>query len=215
VRSGWWLAAAPLLVQPSPAAFSHRIHLAQKIECVVCHSAAPASTKASDNLLPPAAVCAGCHTGKLALSSAPSIKSPRQTLVTKFNHQLHVKLGNTIAPMILKSIEAKTYLSDPGTLKNDLGEARTACMSCHRGMTKSDAVTAANFPRMADCLVCHNEVEPPFTCTKCHDEKAELKPASHGPGWMDRHSSGKANLDKPSCAVCHGRTFKCMGCHNG
>jgi predicted CXXCH cytochrome family protein len=195
------------------ADFSHRIHLAQKIDCVVCHSAAASSKAASDNLLPKTDVCLGCHTGDRKLSSEPRIKSPRQLTVTKFHHQLHVRMGKAIAPAIVKAIDAKTYLSNPGNLRDVLAGTQHPCTACHRGLDKSDAVTAAAFPAMADCLVCHTETDPPFSCVKCHDEGQRLKPASHTPDWMDVHSSGKANLDKPSCAVCHGRRFTCLGCH--
>jgi hypothetical protein len=80
-------------------------------------------------------------------------------------------------------------------------------------MEESEAVTRANRPRMADCLVCHNRIEPPFSCEKCHDDVARLAPASHTPDWIDVHSSGQAKLDRQSCAVCHGRKFRCQGCH--
>jgi predicted CXXCH cytochrome family protein len=214
ITGAGWLAAALLpLALPLRAQFSHRVHLAQKIDCLACHAAAPASKAASDNLLPNADVCAGCHTGDRKLAAEPLIKSPRRLTVTKFNHQLHVRMGKAIAPAIVKAIDAKTYLSAPGDLRAVLADTRHTCTSCHRGLDKSDAVTLAAFPAMADCLVCHTEIDPPFSCAKCHDEKANLKPASHTPNWIDVHSSGKANLDKPSCAVCHGRTFTCLGCH--
>jgi hypothetical protein len=209
----WSPVGLVLLASPLAAEFSHRIHLGQNIDCVACHAAAPTSKAAPDNLLPKPEVCAGCHTGDRKLSAEPVIKSPRPLTVTKFNHQLHVRMGKAIAPAIVKAIDAKTYLSDPGNLRAVLGNTRHACLSCHRGLEKSDAVTLAAFPAMADCLVCHTEIDPPFSCTKCHDEKANLKPASHTPNWVDVHSSGKANLDKPSCAVCHGRNFTCQGCH--
>jgi hypothetical protein len=212
IRTGWLAGALLLCSQSSQAAFSHRVHLAQKLECVVCHSIAPSSSKASDNLLPAPEVCLNCHTGERALPATPAIKAPRKLTVTKFNHSSHLKLGN-IAAMIVRAIDAKTYLSDPGDLRSRLASVNHPCIACHRGLETSDAVTAAAFPRMADCLVCHNQVDPPFSCVKCHDENANLKPASHTAGWIDRHSSGKANLDKPSCAVCHGRRFTCLGCH--
>ena len=196
------------------AEFSHRVHLAQKNDCLVCHSSASASKTAGDNLLPPAAICGGCHTGERKLATAPAVKSPRKLTVTKFNHQLHVNLGPVVTASILKAVEAKTYLSIPLNLRDELAAAgRHPCRGCHRGLEKSDAVTMAAFPNMADCLTCHHVIDPPFSCVKCHDENQRVKPASHTNDWIDRHSTGKANLDKPSCAVCHGRTFTCLGCH--
>ena len=41
----------------SAAPFSHKLHLGLELQCATCHTAAAASTKASDNLLPAKAVC--------------------------------------------------------------------------------------------------------------------------------------------------------------
>jgi hypothetical protein len=41
----------------------------------------------------------------------------------------------------------------------------------------------------------------------------KLKPAFHTPDYIDTHSSGKLKLDKPSCVICHGVNFTCLGCH--
>lgn len=213
IRAGWLPATLLLLAPPVHAAFSHRVHLAQKIDCLVCHSGAATSTAASDNLLPSREVCLGCHTGDRKLASEPAIKSPRALTVTKFSHQLHFRMRNAIAPAIINAIEEKKYLSDPGGLREVLANTKQPCMACHRGMDTSDAVTAAAFPAMADCLVCHTEMDPPYSCAKCHEDGRKLKPASHTANWVDVHSSGKANLNKPSCAVCHGRNFTCLGCH--
>ena len=39
------------------APFSHKLHLGLELQCATCHTAAAASTKASDNLLPAKTVC--------------------------------------------------------------------------------------------------------------------------------------------------------------
>lgn len=186
--------------------FSHRLHLELKPDCTACHAAALGSARAQDNLLPKAEACSGCHEGV-------SIKQPAATLVTKFNHQLHLKLGN-VAPVIAAALKSKTYLSDPGDLLAHL-DTKNACAACHRGLPASDAVTKAAFPKMADCLVCHNKIQPPFSCEKCHETSGvELRPASHlDTKFFDTHSSGKLQFDRMTCAVCHGRQFNCLGCH--
>lgn len=192
------------------APFSHKTHLGLNLTCVTCHASAQKSARVEDNNLPSLQMCASCHKDK-----PPSIKAPRKTIVAKFSHQQHLKLGN-IAPVIAKAIDTGAYLSRPAPDERRLlDQAKTACEACHRGLRESNAVTAAAFPQMADCIVCHNKVDPPFSCTQCHIEGPHLKPASHGTGWIDKHSTGKANLDKPSCAVCHGRKFTCLGCHSG
>ncbi|HYO79760.1 MAG TPA: cytochrome c3 family protein [Bryobacteraceae bacterium] len=204
------IAALLLLNLAAEGQFSHQVHLKAKIDCRTCHTAAASSTRASDNLLPAAAVCASCHKDNRTWKA----REQRQLTVTRFNHALHAKLGN-IAPIVRQAIEAKKYLSDPGNLNNVLAGTTQPCAACHRGLEHSAQLTEkpAAFPAMADCLVCHNSIDPPFSCAKCHDESAKLKPATHTSDWIDVHSSGKANLDKPSCAVCHGRGFTCLGCH--
>src|SRR5262249_1227416 len=126
-------------------------------------------------------------------------------------HQQHLKMGN-IAPVIAEAIDKNNYLQPPGDLRQHLDSANP-CEACHRGLHESDQVSAANMPKMADCIVCHNQIDNPFSCDKCHASGVNLKPASHVEGFMSAHSSGKLNLDKPSCTVCHGRTFRCLGCH--
>ncbi|HYP13703.1 MAG TPA: hypothetical protein VEQ63_07255, partial [Bryobacteraceae bacterium] len=174
---------------------------------------ATASTQASDNNLPGPKVCATCHReGGPAPAITPAIKQPRASIVTKFNHALHSKLGN-IAPVLARALDNDSYLSrPPDAMRKDLN-TKEACAACHRGLPQSDEVTAAHFPAMADCLVCHNKVDPPFSCTKCHDSGAALRPANHTKDWLERHSSKGQITDKLSCAVCHGRQCTCLGCH--
>lgn len=196
------------------APFSHKIHLAQKLPCVTCHAAATTSALPADNLLPGPETCAACHTGGQGRPRKvdATIKRPEATLVAKFNHRQHLRMGTFIPKLIARAIETKAYLSPSGGIREQL-EFNNACTGCHRGLRQSDQVSKANLPQMADCLVCHPKIEPPFSCTYCHVESPALKPANHGPGFVDLHSSGKANLDKTTCAVCHGRRFTCLGCH--
>lgn len=198
--------AALLACTASAADFSHRVHLAAGLACTQCHTAATTSTKASDNLLPAPAVCKQCHDDGRTPRAIPTPQ-----VVTKFNHALHFKMGN-VAPVIAAAIDKGMFLSKLGDERAKL-QTTNPCEACHRGLHESDHVTQANFPRMADCLVCHNQIDVPFSCVKCHNEGAALKPATHTPNFIDTHSSGKLNLDKPSCAVCHGRRFTCQGCH--
>lgn len=186
------------------APFSHRLHLAQDLECVECHTAAASSTKVDDNLLPTKSVCLGCH-------EDAEIPVPPATRLSKFSHALHLRMGN-VAPYIAGAIDHQNYLEPPGDIRRHLN-SKNPCQACHRGLEESDQVTRAALPQMADCLVCHTQIEAPFSCEDCHANIAQLKPASHTPRFADSHSSGKLNLDKTTCAVCHGRTFKCAGCH--
>jgi hypothetical protein len=190
------------------APFSHKLHLSLELECATCHVAAIGSTKASDNLMPAKAVCLPCHEDE---DDDIQIPAPPKTSVAFFSHARHLKLGN-VAPQLAAAIDKRDYLQPPGDIRRHLNTP-DACQACHRGLKESDRVTPAAMPQMADCLVCHNEIDNPFSCEKCHAKGAQLKPASHLPGFLSDHTSGKLNLDKASCMVCHGRNFRCLGCH--
>lgn len=144
-----------------------------------------------------------------------TVKAPRTLFVAKFNHQLHLKFGN-IAPVIAAAIDQGKYLSNPAGIRERLTTA-SQCTACHRGLEDSDSVGAEAgkryFPQMADCLVCHNKIDPPDSCVQCHVGGPELKPANHSKDFLDAHTTGKLGLDRTTCAVCHGRRFTCLGCH--
>jgi predicted CXXCH cytochrome family protein len=194
----------------SATPFPHSTHLAMGMKCVTCHTAAAASTKVQDNLLPKKEVCLECH-------DQADIPAPPTTNLTHFSHALHLKMGD-VAPFLAAAIDHKNYLETPGDrtawIRPRLG-THDPCQACHRGLEESDRVTPAALPQMADCLVCHTAIEAPFSCWDCHAQNAELRPASHTeiPHFMDAHSSGKVPLDKATCTLCHGRNFRCMGCH--
>jgi hypothetical protein len=179
-----------------------------QLACGQCHTAAATSTHAQDNLLPKREVCLTCHTtGEL-----PEIPSKPATLVNRFSHALHLKMGN-VAPILAKAIDKNNYLQPRGDVRRHLN-TKNACEACHRGLEESDQVTHNAMPGMADCLVCHSQIEVPFSCENCHvKDAAFLKPASHIEHFLDLHSTGKLRLDKTTCAVCHGTQFRCMGCH--
>ena len=189
------------------ADFSHALHLKLVPACATCHTAVATSAKAEDNLLPKSEVCAGCH-------KDVSIKAEtRLTAVAKFNHSLHAKLGN-IAPVLKQAMtNRKRYFSTPDADMARHLETSNACAACHRGIEENNVLIGANFPRMADCLVCHNKIDPPDSCAKCHSASLPLKPTNHSADFIDRHTAAKVDLDKSTCAVCHGRSFTCLGCH--
>jgi hypothetical protein len=213
-----WIGALGAVASAAAAAppFSHKLHLELGLDCLKCHSGVMASVKATDNNLPGQAVCAACHRAPGEMTVKPE---PRATRLAFFNHQLHLKFGSA-APVIAGAIAGKSYhTSSPGSLPLErirayLGSAgNNACAACHRGVEDSEATSHSLFPQMADCLVCHPKIENPFSCEKCHQAGEHLKPASHTATYADFHSSGKANLDKQSCVICHGRRFQCLGCH--
>lgn len=195
--------AAAAVAQTQP--FSHRAHLAAKLDCTECHAAALTSTRPNDNLLPKQPVCLKCHkTGEIG--------SPPATRLARFNHALHLKMGN-LAPVIAAAIDKQTYLSAASANVKEQLNTRNPCEACHRGLKTSDRPERSALPQMADCLVCHGDIDPPYSCEFCHAKDAKLKPDNHTPDFLDTHTTGKLQLDKTTCAVCHGRRFRCLGCH--
>jgi hypothetical protein len=177
------------------------------LQCAQCHTAAANSTRVEDNLLPAKQVCLSCHK-----ETEIQIPPPPATRINSFSHAQHLRMGN-VAPLLALAIDKKNYLQPAIAIRRHLN-TRNPCQACHRGLEESDRVTHAALPQMADCLVCHSTIENPFSCETCHGKDiASLKPVSHTANFMDTHSAGKLHLDKATCAVCHGRTFTCMGCH--
>ena len=190
------------LAQSQP--FSHKVHIKLVSECISCHTQAATSSAASDNLKPDASACANCH-------EKVEIGPPLGSLVVKFSHRQHLQMGN-LAPVIAGAVKSGKYLGKPEGLLAELN-TKNACVACHRGLESSDQVSKASDPAMADCLVCHNRIDPPFTCTTCHAPDAQLMPADHVRGFLELHATGKAQIEKTTCAVCHGTNVTCGGCH--
>ncbi len=194
------------------APFPHNIHLAQSLDCTFCHTRAAQSVSATDDLLPKREVCLNCHEDPNVPEHRPDTSASR---LARFSHALHLRMGN-VAPFIAAAIDKHNYLqpdaATTGWVRKHLSRGNP-CEACHRGLEESTQVTKTALPLMADCLVCHTQIDPPFSCEDCHVKDAALKPATHTEHFVDAHSSGRLKLDKSTCAECHGRTFTCMGCH--
>ena len=160
--------------------------------------------------------CQPCH-APITTSKEVSKRADRPVRWIRFNHELHLKLGNP-APILAKAIDTKAYIpglgADPAVIRPHLDNVTIACSACHRQMTAVTAhLSKENYPHMSDCLVCHNKIDNPFSCEKCHVEDAkDLRPTSHATrSFADGHS--QKTVSKAECAVCHGRKFTCLGCH--
>ncbi len=209
---GVMLLALPLAAQDWE--FPHQPHLERGLECQTCHARAPQSADAADHLLPDAQLCGVCHNGQTApaIDTAPLTAREPATRSYRFDHRFHLELGN-VAPLIAAAIDGGNYFGKPRAARRFL-ETDNPCAACHRGLEESLAVDSKlHLPRMGDCIVCHSEIDNPFTCPDCHHEDAELLPADHTREFIELHSTGKIVLDKLSCLPCHGRNFPCMGCH--
>jgi hypothetical protein len=149
--------------------------------------------------------------GPLALALTVSSVIAQTPPLKPFSHKKHLAIGN-IAPILAAAIDKGTYLGNPGDIRRHLN-GTNPCAACHRGLEDSDHVGKINMPQMADCLVCHSKIDPPDSCAFCHVAGAKFRPASHTTDFLDKHNSKTAGLNYQTCAVCHGRKFMCMGCH--
>ena len=158
--------------------------------------------------------CQPCH-APIPNSVEISKREARPVKWVKFSHARHVKLPG-VAQALIQAIDSKKYLGTATPESRKLLETENdVCQACHRGLPNvAGTLAKANYPAMADCLVCHNKIDPPFSCEQCHVEDAKaLQPASHVAGFIDLHTNKNAGLEKATCAGCHGRRFTCMGCH--
>ena len=199
---------AALITRAQAADFSHKLHLKMMPKCVDCHASVTTSTKVEDNNLPTPQACTRCR------QDGRTIGLPEQTQINRFSHQQHLQFGN-LSKLFAATIDKKNYLSAKPSdgIRRHLENNQNPCTACHRGIEQSEAVSHANLPQMADCLVCHSKIDPPDSCATCHAKTMVLKPANHVEHFFSDHSSAKMVPDKTSCASCHGRRFTCLGCH--
>ena len=194
-----------------PEAFSHQLHIIDNdMECTDCHTRVTESLSAYDDNRPDEDVCFSCHEDTLFSNAGPLRLFENPTRIVIFNHNVHVNL-DSIGIVLKMAVSSGKYLGIPPDLPAEF-DSENACSSCHRGMNKADFSTEDNLPVMSDCLVCHSEVDPPFSCKTCHSSDVRLTPLSHTETWIDDHTEMKH--EKPnSCEPCHGRSFTCRGCH--
>jgi hypothetical protein len=178
-----------------PAAFSHRTHAREQLECQSCHASYETSERAG---MPKLQQCLLCHEGidekkppqrrLSALYGEEASLSPARVLPgeVRFSHQTHV-VGNKIA-----------------------------CGECHRGIEDSQAVSDRVRVFKDDCLRCHARAGRANDCEVCHREvRKDLKPESHLHNWKEFHGqavradSGKS-VDR--CSLCHAPS-RCVSCH--
>ena len=206
---------APAALAAAELEFSHKLHLGKVgLTCSFCHSSAEASRQVSDDNVPQKELCLACHNGRTApaIDVSPLAGRTAAERVFQFSHEQHLALGNP-APRIAEAIDTGRYLGHVPDIRARL-DTDNACVACHRGLSDADAVDSkVHLPRMADCLVCHDKIDNPFSCEECHARDFNLRPASHTETFHDQHSTGKMGFDKLTCQPCHGRKFTCMGCH--
>ncbi len=213
LSGGTGLLAVVVCLAAAEFPFSHRLHLERGASCLDCHPSAKTSRETADVNLPQGKECSVCHDGAQAsvVDASPLSAWKTGERSFRFNHAFHLQLGN-LAPVLAVALDEGTYLGKVGDLRAHLTTG-DPCQACHRGLNAADLATSVHLPQMSDCLVCHSEIDNPYSCEKCHLEAAQLKPGDHTLEFIDQHATGKLDLDHASCLPCHGRNFSCKGCH--
>jgi hypothetical protein len=138
----------PAAVQP--IAFTHKVHLANGLQCVNCHVGVD---EGPDARIPSVNFCMTCH--QVIAKDKPEIKKvaayrargediPWQR-VYGFEPSAHVKFNH--APHIRAGVQ---------------------CAACHGDMTKQTVAERKVNLTMGYCVECHQQKKAPVDCVTCH-----------------------------------------------
>jgi hypothetical protein len=133
-----------------PIAYTHKVHLANGMQCTDCHVSVEKSPVAS---IPGVQFCMTCH--QMIATEKPEIKKlaayqergediPWQRVYdyppsahVKFNHAPHIRVG-------------------------------VECKTCHGDMTQRTVVVRTVNMTMGFCLECHKQKQASIDCITCH-----------------------------------------------
>jgi hypothetical protein len=133
-----------------PIAYSHKIHLANGMDCTNCHANVAKGPIAG---IPSVQLCMTCH--QVIATDKPEIKKMAAYLargedipwqrVYDYSPTAHVKFNH--APHIRAGVDCKT---------------------CHGDMTQRTVAVRTVNMNMGFCLNCHKLKQAPVDCTTCH-----------------------------------------------
>ena len=174
--------------------FNHAYHVKEAgVACADCHTAAAASTSASDNLFAQHPACQSCHEEQLSTNCSYCHLGPDSTKYTatpnprrelRFSHKSHV------------------------------ADQKVACETCHGEVDDAAPVPGKSVPSMAVCSTCHNDVKATNACETCHTNLAALRPRDHNATDYAHEHKFEARLSDAKCGACHTQE-SCSDCHNG
>jgi hypothetical protein len=133
-----------------PIAYSHKVHLANEMDCADCHTSAETSPVAG---IPGVATCMMCHAAiatehpeiqKLAAYQERGEDVPWQR-VYDYSPLAHVRFEH--APHVRAGVE---------------------CAKCHGDLTQQTVAVRAVNLTMGTCVTCHQQEQASVDCTTCH-----------------------------------------------
>jgi hypothetical protein len=185
----WFATGLRAKEEVDPIRFDHALHAENDVECDVCHEGAASSTSGKDVLLPAMDVCADCH----------DVEDESACTTCHTNEEYE---GYPKRPLAVANFSHKAHI-DQGM----------ECGTCHPVEEGSGESAQPALPTMTQCRTCHETASRQTDCANCHGPEETLKPADHGPQFVNLHGIS-ASFNEVSCADCHTQT-DCQDCHNG
>ena len=175
--------------------FDHKLHVKDAgVKCEDCHTGAPGSVSAKDNLNPQKAVCAACH----------DVKDEKKCNLCHYDG-VYKKL---------KAVKSELMFSH----KQHIETEKKACLDCHKGLDNvkfSKEAGLTMLPNMENCASCHDNKKASLNCEGCHTNLTNLKPGNHlQPNFLNEHRTvSDVSSEKNNCMMCHSDNF-CQACHS-
>ena len=133
-----------------PIAYTHKVHLAQGLQCVFCHVGVDQGPEAQ---IPGVTVCMTCHqaiaTDKPEIKKIAAYQARGEEIpwvrVYNYSPPAHVRFNH--APHIRAGVE---------------------CSTCHDDMTKQTTAERKVNMTMGFCIDCHKQKQAFIDCDTCH-----------------------------------------------
>lgn len=138
----------PAPEQPIP--YSHKTHLAQGLQCVLCHETAESEEHAT---IPPTSTCIGCHNS--VKTDSPHIQALKSWDEKK----------EPVPWRRVYRLPNYVYFSH----KQHVADAKVGCDVCHGSVAAMDQMQRVKDISMATCLDCHKSRSAPAQCDSCHE----------------------------------------------
>jgi hypothetical protein len=143
--------ATPPPPPPQPIPFSHKLHLAMKLQCKMCH----ANRDPGESMgIAAASVCMQCHSS--VKSDSPAI----QKLAGYAAQNRDIPWVRVYRIPAYVDFSHKTHLASGAT-----------CETCHGHVEQRDALFRETNISMGSCMECHRQHKAPIDCTACHEER--------------------------------------------
>lgn len=225
---------------PATVKFSHQLHLAQKVDCAVCHAGVEQADLATTRHLPKMKVCLECHDGVRASAECKSCHAalPGGRLQLSFiSGLLRPMRGNPLG-----MDHGARFDLDHGARAAAAREtcmachAEHQCQACHDALQRPLSIHPGDYLTLhpvdarlnaTDCSSCHRAQS---FCVACHARAGvmsaiDVHPSLRGDAVVHpdrfefvtdraspRHHGVQAARDLQSCISCH-REESCMACH--